>query len=105
MNADLVRVEPPVSPIHVHGPRVVIVDPEVHLCSSGLHCVVGHVAQQPARNASTPRWGVNAEVYVQNVIHETPITGSFLNTDDSGLTTNVFTLDPRLVGVSLTKRF
>ncbi len=50
-------------------------------------------------------WGVKAEVYVKNVFDETPITGAFLNSDDSGLTTNVFTLDPRLVGVSVTKSF
>ncbi|HYG25944.1 MAG TPA: TonB-dependent receptor [Caulobacteraceae bacterium] len=50
-------------------------------------------------------WGVKAEVYVKNVFDETPITGAFLNSDDSGLTTNIFTLDPRLVGVSVTKEF
>jgi iron complex outermembrane receptor protein len=50
-------------------------------------------------------WGVIAEVYVKNVFDETPITDAFLNSDDSGLTTNVFTLDPRLVGVSVRKSF
>ena len=50
-------------------------------------------------------WGVQAEVYVKNAFDETPITGAFLNSDDSGLTTNVFTLDPRLVGVSVRKEF
>ena len=50
-------------------------------------------------------WDVKAEVYVKNVFDEVPITGAFLNSDDSGLTTNVFTLDPRLVGVSVTKSF
>jgi len=52
-----------------------------------------------------PDWGVTAEVYVKNVFDETPITDAFLNSDDSGLTTNVFTLDPRLVGVSVRKQF
>jgi iron complex outermembrane receptor protein len=52
-----------------------------------------------------PDWGVTAEVYVKNAFDETPITDAFLNSDDSGLTTNVFTLDPRLVGVSLRKSF
>ncbi len=52
-----------------------------------------------------PDWGVTAEVYVKNVFDETPITDAFLNSDDSGLTTNVFTLDPRLVGVSVRKSF
>ena len=50
-------------------------------------------------------WGVMAEVYVKNVFDQEPITGAFLNSDDSGLTTNVFTLDPRLVGVSVRKSF
>ncbi len=45
------------------------------------------------------------EVYVKNVFDETPITDAFLNSDDSGLTTNVFTLDPRLIGVSIRKGF
>ena len=52
-----------------------------------------------------PDWDVKAEVYVKNVFNETPITGAFLFADDTGLTTNIFTLDPRLVGVSVTKRF
>ena len=52
-----------------------------------------------------PEWGVTAEVYVKNAFDETPITDAFLNSDDSGLTTNIFTLDPRLVGVSVRKQF
>ena len=51
------------------------------------------------------RHRVAVEAYVKNVFDESPITGTFLNSDDTGLTTNVFTLDPRLVGVSITKRF
>ncbi len=51
------------------------------------------------------QWGLKVEAYVKNVFDETPITGAFLNSDDTALTTNVFTLDPRLVGVSITKRF
>ena len=50
-------------------------------------------------------WGVKAEAYVKNAFDEEPITDAFLNSDDTGLTTNVFTLDPRLVGVSVTKTF
>jgi iron complex outermembrane recepter protein len=50
-------------------------------------------------------WGLKVEAYVKNAFDESPITGSFLNSDDSGLTTNVFTLDPRLVGVSISKNF
>ena len=41
--------------------------------------------------------------YVKNVFDVTAITGDFLNTDDSGLTTNVFLTDPRLYGVRITK--
>ena len=52
-----------------------------------------------------PDWGLRLEAYVKNAFDETPITGSFLNSDDTGLTTNIFTLDPRLVGVSITKSF
>lgn len=51
------------------------------------------------------RHGLTVEVYVKNVFNETPVTGAFLNSDDTGLSTNVFTLDPRLVGVSIRKRF
>jgi len=52
-----------------------------------------------------PEWGVTAEVYVKNVLDETPITDAFLFSDDTGLVTNVFTSDPRLIGVSLRKSF
>jgi hypothetical protein len=41
--------------------------------------------------------------YVKNVFNVTAITGDFLNSDDSGLTTNVFLTDPRLYGVRVTK--
>ena len=52
-----------------------------------------------------PRNALTMELYVKNVLNDTPITGAFLNSDDTGLTTNVFTLDPRLVGFSITKGF
>jgi iron complex outermembrane receptor protein len=42
--------------------------------------------------------------YVKNVFDATAITGDFLNSDDSGLTTNVFLTDPRLYGVRVTKQ-
>jgi iron complex outermembrane receptor protein len=41
--------------------------------------------------------------YVKNVFNVTAITGDFLNSDDSGLTTNVFLTDPRLFGIRVTK--
>ncbi len=43
--------------------------------------------------------------YVKNVFDTTAITGAFLNSDDSGLTTNVFTTDPRLYGLRVTKNW
>jgi outer membrane receptor protein involved in Fe transport len=43
--------------------------------------------------------------YLKNVFDNTAITGSFLNSDDTGLTTNIFLTDPRLFGVRVTKRF
>jgi hypothetical protein len=43
--------------------------------------------------------------YIKNVFDTTDITGAFLNSDDSGLTTNVFLTDPRLFGVRVTKNW
>jgi len=43
--------------------------------------------------------------YLKNVFDTTAITGTFLNSDDSGLTTNVFLTDPRLYGVRVTKNW
>jgi len=43
--------------------------------------------------------------YLKNVFDTTAITGDFLNSDDSGLTTNVFLTDPRLYGVRVTKNW
>ncbi|MGB7410906.1 MAG: TonB-dependent receptor [Sphingopyxis granuli] len=45
------------------------------------------------------------EAYVKNVFNKSPITDAFLNSDDTGLTTNVFTLDPRIIGFSIAKKF
>jgi len=45
------------------------------------------------------------QLYVKNLFNDTPITNAFTNSDDSGLSTNIFTLDPRIVGFSVTKRF
>jgi outer membrane receptor protein involved in Fe transport len=49
--------------------------------------------------------GLQLEFYVKNVLNTTAITDAFLNSDDSALTTNVFTTDPRLIGFSITKSF
>ena len=43
--------------------------------------------------------------YVKNIFDATAITGDFLNSDDSGLTTNIFLTDPRLYGIRVTKHF
>jgi iron complex outermembrane receptor protein len=43
--------------------------------------------------------------YVKNMFNTTAITGDFLNSDDTGLTTNVFLTDPRLLGVRVTKNW
>ncbi|MGI9169383.1 MAG: TonB-dependent receptor, partial [Caulobacteraceae bacterium] len=52
-----------------------------------------------------PAAGLQIEVYVKNLLDSSPITGAFINSDNTALTTNVFTLDPRLIGASITKRF
>jgi outer membrane receptor protein involved in Fe transport len=53
--------------------------------------------------ASDDGWQVMG--YIKNVFAVTAITGDFLNSDDSNLTTNVFLTDPRLFGVRVTKDF
>jgi len=42
-------------------------------------------------------------LYDKNVFNKTAITGAFLNSDDTDLTTNVFLTDPRLIGIRVTK--
>ncbi len=49
--------------------------------------------------------GWQVMLYDKNVFNVTDITGDFLNSDDSGLTTNVFLTDPRLIGVRVTKNW
>ena len=49
--------------------------------------------------------GWEAMAYVKNAFDTTAITGAFLNSDDSGLTTNVFLTDPRLFGLRITKNW
>jgi outer membrane receptor protein involved in Fe transport len=46
-------------------------------------------------------WKVMA--YVKNVLDKDSLTGAFLNSDDTGLTTNVFLTEPRLYGLRVTK--
>ncbi|HSZ12239.1 MAG TPA: TonB-dependent receptor, partial [Rhizomicrobium sp.] len=49
--------------------------------------------------------GWQAMAYLKNVFNTTAITGAFLNSDDTALTTNVFTTDPRLFGLRITKNW
>ncbi|MGE5501283.1 MAG: TonB-dependent receptor domain-containing protein [Ignavibacteriales bacterium] len=61
-------------------------------------------------NANLSLWLENdddlkIELYAKNILDKSPITDAFINSDDSGLTTNVFTLDPRLIGLSIKKDF
>jgi iron complex outermembrane receptor protein len=61
-------------------------------------------------NANLSVWvenddGLKIELYAKNFMDADPITDAFLNSDDSGLTTNVFVLDPRLIGLSIRKEF
>jgi len=51
------------------------------------------------------RRGLTLQAYVKNILDDAPIVDAFTNSDDTGLTTNVFTLDPRLIAVRLTKSF
>ena len=52
-----------------------------------------------------PDDGLKIELYAKNILDKTPITDAFLNSDDTALTTNVFVLDPRLIGLSIRKEF
>lgn len=49
--------------------------------------------------------GLDVMAYVKNLFNATAITGAFLNSDDTALTTNVFLTDPRLYGLRVTKSF
>ena len=49
--------------------------------------------------------GWQVMLYDKNIFNTTDITGAFLNSDDSGLTTNVFLTDPRLIGIRVTKNW
>ena len=49
--------------------------------------------------------GLNVQLYIKNAFNKQPITDTYLTDASSGLFTNVFTLDPRTYGISLTKKF
>jgi outer membrane receptor protein involved in Fe transport len=54
---------------------------------------------------ANPGLGLDLQLFVKNLTNETPITDFYLNDEAAGLYTNTFTLEPRLYGVSVTKRF
>jgi len=53
----------------------------------------------------TSQNGWQVMFYDKNVFNTTAITGTFLNSDDTGLTTNVFLTDPKLIGIRITKNW
>jgi len=53
----------------------------------------------------TNQAGWQVMLYDKNVFNTAAITGAFLNSDDSGLTTNVFLTDPKLIGIRVTKNW
>jgi outer membrane receptor protein involved in Fe transport len=53
----------------------------------------------------TSQNGWQVMLYDKNVFNQTAITGTFLNSDDSGLTTNLFLTDPKLIGIRVTKNW
>ena len=53
----------------------------------------------------TSQNGWQVMLYDKNVFNTTAITGAFLNSDDSGLTTNIFLTDPKLIGIRVTKNW
>jgi hypothetical protein len=53
----------------------------------------------------TSQSGWQIMLYDKNVFDTTAITGTFLNSDDTGLTTNVFLTDPKLIGIRVTKNW
>lgn len=52
-----------------------------------------------------PSGMLTVQAYVKNVFDRTPITDGFTGPDELGNFTNVFTLDPRISGFSIRKRF
>jgi outer membrane receptor protein involved in Fe transport len=53
----------------------------------------------------TNQAGWQVMLYDKNVFNTTAITGTFLNSDDAGLTTNLFLTDPKLIGIRVTKNW
>jgi outer membrane receptor protein involved in Fe transport len=49
--------------------------------------------------------GLDLQLWVKNLTNNQPLTDTYVTDPTSGMFTNVFTLDPRTYGVSLTKKF
>ena len=52
-----------------------------------------------------PDADLTVQLYAKNLLDDDSITGTFLNSDDTGLSTNVFLQDPRIIGLSIRKGF
>jgi outer membrane receptor protein involved in Fe transport len=50
-------------------------------------------------------WGLEIDAYVKNLMNDTPITDAYTSDDSSALFTNIITQEPRLYGVSITKKW
>jgi outer membrane receptor protein involved in Fe transport len=50
---------------------------------------------------SRPESNLTYQIYVKNVFNSTPITDAFTGPDELGNFTNVFTLDPRIIGFNV----
>src|SRR5262249_55468115 len=46
---------------------------------------------------------LTVQLYVKNLLDSEAITGTFVNSDDTGLSSNVFLQDPRIIGLSVRK--
>lgn len=58
-----------------------------------------------AFSLSRKRDKLDFQIYVKNIFNKSSITDSFTNADDTGLSTNVFNVDPRIIGLSISKKF
>lgn len=50
-------------------------------------------------------WGLEIDAYVKNLLNDVPIIDAYTSDDSSGLFTNIITQEPRLYGVSITKKW
>ena len=50
-------------------------------------------------------WGLEIDAYVKNLMNDIPIIDAYTSDDSSGLFTNIITQEPRLYGVSVTKKW